>query len=69
MATTTATERDSDPREPLDRLFRDLRTRATGLSGREAARRLVAHGPNELTRHKKRDWPKQLLRQFTHPLA
>ena len=39
------------------------------MSGREAARRLVAHGPNELTRHKRRDWPKQLLRQFTHPLA
>ncbi|MEU3645264.1 cation-transporting P-type ATPase [Lentzea sp. NPDC034063] len=69
MATTTATEPDSDPREPLERLFRDLRTRPTGLSGREAARRLVAHGPNELTRRKRRDWPKQLLRQFTHPLA
>ncbi|MET9633254.1 cation-transporting P-type ATPase [Lentzea sp. NPDC006480] len=67
--TSTATEPDSDPREPLDRLFRDLRTKRTGLSEREAARRLVAHGPNELTRRKQRDWPKQLLRQFTHPLA
>ncbi|WP_285741192.1 cation-transporting P-type ATPase [Lentzea sp. NBRC 105346] len=66
---TTATVTESDPREPLDRLFRDLRTRPAGLSAREAARRLEAHGPNELTRRKRRDWPQQLLRQFTHPLA
>ncbi|HEX7307664.1 cation-transporting P-type ATPase, partial [Lentzea sp.] len=70
MTTTeTVTAPESDPREPLDRLYRDLRTRPTGLSGREAARRLLAHGPNELSRRKRRDWPKQLLRQFTHPLA
>jgi hypothetical protein len=58
-----------DPREPLDRLLRDLRTRPEGLSGREAARRLVVYGPNELTRRARRDWPVRLLRQFTHPLA
>ncbi|MGW4213628.1 cation-translocating P-type ATPase [Lentzea sp. NPDC004789] len=69
MTTDTVTASDSDPREPLDRLFRDLRTRPAGLSSREAARRLLAHGPNELTRRKRRNWPKQLLRQFTHPLA
>ena len=68
-ATDTATEPAGDPREPMDRLFRDLRTKPAGLSSREAARRLLAHGPNELTRRKGRNWPKQLLRQFTHPLA
>ncbi|OXM50395.1 cation-translocating P-type ATPase [Amycolatopsis alba] len=58
-----------DPREPLTRLLRDLRTKPEGLSGREAARRLVVYGPNELSRRGHRDWPRQLLRQFTHPLA
>ena len=58
-----------DPREPSTLLLRDLRTTPDGLSGREAARRLEAYGPNELVRRAGRDWPKQLLRQFTHPLA
>ncbi|HWO61981.1 MAG TPA: cation-transporting P-type ATPase, partial [Umezawaea sp.] len=58
-----------DPQEPLDRLLRDLRTRPEGLPGREALRRLEVHGPNELARRGGRDWPKQLLRQVTHPLA
>ena len=40
-----------------------------GLSGREAARRLVVYGPNELTRRGGRRWPRELLAQFTHPLA
>ena len=60
---------EPDPREPVERLLRDLRTRRSGLTAREAGRRLVANGPNELKRRIKRDWPKQLLRQFTHPLA
>ena len=59
----------SDPREPLTPLMRDLRTRPEGLTGREATRRLLVYGPNELTRRRGRDWPGQLLRQFTHPLA
>ena len=58
-----------DLSEPLDRLFRDLRSGPEGLTAREAGRRLVAYGPNELTRRGGRDWPRQLLRQFTHPLA
>ena len=58
-----------DPREPLERLLRDLRTRPDGLTAREALRRLEVHGPNELTRRGGRDWPEQLLRQLTHPLA
>jgi calcium-translocating P-type ATPase len=40
-----------------------------GLSSREAARRLLSHGPNRLERRHGRRWPKRLARQFTHPLA
>ncbi len=58
-----------DPREPLALLFQSLRTSANGLSSREAARRLVVEGPNELTRRGGRQWPRELARQFTHPLA
>jgi calcium-translocating P-type ATPase len=58
-----------DPREPLAVLFQSLRTSAHGLTSREAARRLVAQGPNELTRRGGRQWPRELARQFTHPLA
>jgi hypothetical protein len=35
------TSTTADPREPLGSLFRDLRTSASGLSGREAQRRLL----------------------------
>ncbi|HEV2255259.1 MAG TPA: cation-transporting P-type ATPase [Streptosporangiaceae bacterium] len=59
----------ADPLEPLEELFRDLRASATGLSGREAARRLEVSGPNELVRRGGRRWPGELARQFTHPLA
>ncbi|MGZ4292082.1 MAG: cation-translocating P-type ATPase, partial [Gaiellaceae bacterium] len=55
--------------EPLDALFRDLQARGDGLTAREAERRLVAYGRNELTRRGGSTWPRQLLRQFTHPLA
>ncbi len=40
-----------------------------GLSAREAARRLVAHGPNVLERRGGRRWPAELAAQFVHPLA
>ena len=59
----------ADPLEPLEELFRDLRATATGLSSREAARRLEVSGPNELVRRGGRRWPGELARQFTHPLA
>ena len=59
----------SDPREPLALLFRDLRSSRDGLADREAARRLLIHGPNRLTRRGGRRWPRELLAQFTHPLA
>ena len=58
-----------DPREPISRLLRDLRSRPEGLSSREAERRLTAYGPNELRRRGGRRWPRQLAQQFMHPLA
>lgn len=58
-----------DPEEALDRLLRDPRSRREGLSDREAARRLVSVGPNELVRRRGGGWPSQLARQLVHPLA
>ncbi len=58
-----------DPREPIERLLLDLGVRAEGLSEREAARRLLAYGPNELRRGRGREWPRQVLNQLIHPLA
>ncbi|MGW4587815.1 cation-translocating P-type ATPase [Amycolatopsis thermoflava] len=58
-----------DPTEQVDRLLRDLRSSRSGLSGREAQRRLIHVGPNELSRRGGRTWPRELVRQFTHPLA
>ena len=60
---------EPDPPEPLEQLFRDLRSSAHGLPAREAARRLEVSGPNELVRRGGRRWPGELGRQFTHPLA
>ena len=57
------------PLEPIERLFRDLRSRPDGLSSREAARRLTVHGPNELVRREGAIWPRQVARQLVHPLA
>jgi calcium-translocating P-type ATPase len=61
--------RDVDATEPVGRLLRDLRTSPSGLPGREAARRLVAYGPNQLRRRGGRHVWRELGRQFTHPLA
>ena len=58
-----------DPTERVDLLLRDLRTSTSGLSTREAERRLIQFGPNELVRRGGRRWPRELARQFTHPLA
>ncbi len=60
---------DVDQQRALTELFRDLRTTADGLSGREAGRRLLTYGANELTRRGGRRWPRELLAQFTQPLA
>ena len=58
-----------DPEEPLDRLLRHLRTTRAGLGQMEAERRLVQFGPNRIERRGGRRWPRELGRQFTHPLA
>lgn len=58
-----------DPEERIDLLLRDLRAARSGLSSREADRRLVQFGPNVLSRRGGRRWPRELGRQFTHPLA
>jgi calcium-translocating P-type ATPase len=58
-----------DGRRPLVDLFHDLRTSRAGLSVREATHRQVVYGPNELVRRTARRWPRQLLAQFTQPLA
>ena len=53
----------------MDRLLRDLRSSREGLSEREAARRLVSAGRNELVRSRGRSWPAELGSQLAHPLA
>lgn len=58
-----------DPTERIDLLLRDLRSSRVGLTDREARRRLVQVGPNRLERRGGRAWPRELIRQFTHPLA
>jgi len=50
-------------------LLRDLGTTPRGLSAREAERRLVQYGPNALRRRSGAQWPRELGRQLTHPLA
>jgi calcium-translocating P-type ATPase len=58
-----------DPEERVELLLRDLRSSRSGISAREAERRLVQYGPNELRSRGGRRWPRELARQFTHPLA
>ncbi len=58
-----------DAREPIELLLGQLGARPEGLSQREAARRLIAYGPNELRRRRGREWPRQVLNQLIHPLA
>src|SRR6187549_1067416 len=65
--TQTATQ--YGPREPVGTLLRDLRASPEGLSSREAERRLVAYGSNELSRHGGSNWRRQLVQQLVHPLA
>ena len=53
----------------LAALLDRLGVAAAGLSQREADRRLVRFGANELHRRARRTWPHALLRQLIHPLA
>jgi calcium-translocating P-type ATPase len=66
---TQAPAGEPDPEEHVALLLRNLRATSSGLSSREAQRRLVQYGPNELRRRGGRRWPKELARQLTHPLA
>ncbi len=58
-----------DAQEAAELLLRDLRSSRRGLSAREAQRRLIQYGPNELRRRGGLKWPGELARQLTHPLA
>jgi calcium-translocating P-type ATPase len=58
-----------DAEEAVALLLRDLRSSRDGLTTREAERRLVQYGPNELSRRGGPRWPGELARQLTHPLA
>jgi calcium-translocating P-type ATPase len=60
---------DIDVTESVELLLRDLRSSRTGLSAREAERRQIQYGPNELRRRGGLKWPRDLARQLTHPLA
>ncbi len=66
---TPITFDDLEVLEPQERLLRDLRTDPHGLSSKEASRRLVQYGANALRRHGGPQWPRELARQLTHPLA
>ena len=58
-----------DPQEKVARLLADLHTQIGGLDEREAARRLLQVGPNEIRRESGPGWWRSLLDQFIHPLA
>ena len=46
----------------------ELRSGREGLTGEEAARRLVTHGPNRLARKKEKSFPARLLGQLKDPM-
>jgi calcium-translocating P-type ATPase len=69
-SSSPATEdRGLDPQERVDALLVHLDARASGLSGREAQRRLAQFGPNVISRAKGVSRAGELVRQFVHPLA
>jgi calcium-translocating P-type ATPase len=68
-APSPADEVQVDAEEAVELLLRDLRSSRKGLSSREAQRRLVQYGPNALSRRGGPRWPRELARQFSHPLA
>ncbi|HEY7890786.1 MAG TPA: cation-transporting P-type ATPase [Solirubrobacteraceae bacterium] len=55
--------------ESITLLLEHLHSSPAGLSTAEAGRRLLQYGPNELRRRGGTRWPRELARQFTHPLA
>lgn len=71
MAATPTRAVDWDPTTiPAVAVARFLDTDPdTGLTSEEAARRLLAHGPNTLLARNRQPWWLRLLRQFTDPLV
>jgi calcium-translocating P-type ATPase len=59
----------ADAEEPLAHFLRHVRAGRNGLSSREADRRVLVFGANKLRKRVQRTWPRDLARQFTHPLA
>jgi calcium-translocating P-type ATPase len=53
----------------MEVLLRGLKTTEAGLAEREASRRLVQYGPNELRRQGGPGWIGDIIRQLVHPLA
>jgi calcium-translocating P-type ATPase len=60
---------DIDPEEDAPLLLTHLGTRDGGLDEREAARRLLQVGPNEIRRETGPPWWRAAVDQFIHPLA
>ncbi len=58
-----------DARQAPDVVLRRLRSKPDGLDEREAERRLLTYGRNQLERRAGRSSARELLRQLTHPLA
>jgi magnesium-transporting ATPase (P-type) len=58
-----------DPQERIEVLLAHLGTRASGLSSRDAERRVAQFGRNEISRTAQRSWVRELVRQLVHPLA
>jgi cation transport ATPase-like protein len=70
MATTTRVESAiDDPREPVPLLLRALHSRVDGLADREAERRLLVYGRNELVRRGGRRWPREIVNQVIQPFS
>ena len=59
----------AERRDPQELPVGELRTGPDGLDEREVTRRQLTYGRNELERRDGRSWPRDLLRQFIHPLA
>ncbi len=58
-----------DPLATEQHLFGDLHSRPTGLSDREAERRLTEYGANTIHRRGSRRWWDGIVAQLIHPLA
>ena len=69
MGAVTESPAAPDPLVTERALFDQLRSRRDGLSSREAERRLIEFGPNEIVRRGGAPWWRGVAAQLTHPLA